>query len=206
MLSRFFALIPAAGKSRRMGQPKLLLPLGGRSVIEHVIAAFQEAAVRDIIVVARPNASALKSVVEHAGANVVRLDEDTPDMRTTVQRGLDWIETRFSPSDEDGWFLVPADHPTLAPTVITELARSWRVGAIAIPVFNGQRGHPALIGWQHVRGIRVFDQDVGLNAYFRSQRTATIEVPVDSAEVLTDLDTPQDYQKLQQRMASGDYL
>ena len=40
-----YALIPAAGKSRRMGRPKVSLPLGGRIVLEHVIAALQEAGI-----------------------------------------------------------------------------------------------------------------------------------------------------------------
>ena len=40
-----FALIPAAGRSRRMGRPKLALPLAGRSVLEHVVGALQQAGV-----------------------------------------------------------------------------------------------------------------------------------------------------------------
>ena len=38
-----FALIPAAGKSTRMGRPKLALPLGEKTVLEHVIAALRQA-------------------------------------------------------------------------------------------------------------------------------------------------------------------
>ena len=46
-----YALIPAAGKSRRMGRPKVSLPLGGRVVLEHVIVALKQAGIEDILVV-----------------------------------------------------------------------------------------------------------------------------------------------------------
>ncbi|MCC7353068.1 MAG: NTP transferase domain-containing protein, partial [Anaerolineae bacterium] len=45
------AVVLAAGQSRRMGEPKQLLPLGSRRVIEWVIAALREAEVDEIIVV-----------------------------------------------------------------------------------------------------------------------------------------------------------
>src|SRR5207237_3552168 len=49
------ALIPAAGKSTRMGRPKLALPLGGRTVLEHVVAALRDAGVEHVLVVVGPH-------------------------------------------------------------------------------------------------------------------------------------------------------
>jgi molybdenum cofactor cytidylyltransferase len=51
---RTIGLIPAAGKSRRMGQPKLLLPLRGTTVLEQVLAAVRSAGVDEILVVVAP--------------------------------------------------------------------------------------------------------------------------------------------------------
>ena len=51
MAGRVFALIPAAGKSARMGRPKLSLPLGDHTVLECVIATLREAGISDILVV-----------------------------------------------------------------------------------------------------------------------------------------------------------
>jgi len=45
------AIILAAGASRRMGQPKMLLPWGKVSVLEHVISVFAGAGIEDILVV-----------------------------------------------------------------------------------------------------------------------------------------------------------
>jgi CTP:molybdopterin cytidylyltransferase MocA len=108
---------------------------------------------------------------------------------------------------------VPADHPVLEAEVIRMLLgpshdrkgvddaaaplRS-RLGqaTIRIPTFNGERGHPTLIGWQHVAGIRALAKDVGLNAYLRAHPEAVREVPVEWETILFDMDTPEDYERI----------
>jgi CTP:molybdopterin cytidylyltransferase MocA len=120
-------------------------------------------------------------------------------MRATVEQGLLWLEDRFHPAPDDAWLLVPADHPTLDAAVVCELLRARAANApysIFIPAFQGRRGHPTLIGWKHVAGIRAQEVGQGLNIYLRQQAAQTYEVAVDSAEILWDLDTPEDYQRL----------
>jgi molybdenum cofactor cytidylyltransferase len=197
-----FAVLPAAGKSTRMGRPKLLLPLGGRTVLEHVLTALRQAGVDHVLVVVGPHVPELAAVATQAGAHVCALTEETPDMRATVERGLRWLEEQLQPQPEDAWLLCPADHPTLDPAVVRQLLAEQAnqpAGTIFIPSFGGRRGHPALIGWRHVAGIRELPAGVGLNVYLRQQAAVTREVPVASADVLWDLDTPEDYARLQER-------
>ena len=59
--------------------------------------------------------------------------------------------------------------------------------AVFVPTYDGRRGHPTLIGWGHVAGIRQLPKGLGLNAYLRGQPAATLEVPVSSPDVLADL-------------------
>jgi molybdenum cofactor cytidylyltransferase len=200
------ALIPAAGKSTRMGRPKLALPLGGRTVLEHVIAALRGAGVEHVLVVVGPHVPELVPLAEAAGADALLLPEETPDMRATVEHGLRRLERRFSPRPEDGWLLVPADHPTLDPSVVRQLlaARAARPDcSVVLPTHEGRRGHPALIAWRHVAGLRALPPGQGLNVYLRQQMGETLEVPVPTAEVLCDLDTPADYERLARRAGPG---
>ncbi len=193
------ALIPAAGHSMRMGRPKLALPLGDRTVLECVVQTLKAASVSDVVVVLGPHVSELVSLAEGAGAHPVMLAESTPDMRTTVQRGLDWIEQTIQPKPGDAWLLVPADHPAMDVDAIRNLIAEYQKQSrcsIAVPTFAGKRGHPALIAWKHVAGIRAFPPDRGLNAYLREHAGETLEVPVESNGVLFDLDTPEDYARL----------
>jgi molybdenum cofactor cytidylyltransferase len=197
-----FALIPAGGKSTRMGRPKLALPLAGRTVLEHVIAALRGAGVEQVLVVVGPHVSDLVPLAEAAGAETSLMAAETPDMRATVEHGLKWIEEHWQPQTGAHWLLVPGDHPTLEAGIVQQLlqvAERQPAYSIFIPTFEGRRGHPALIAWKHVAGIRALPPDVGINAYFRQRARETLEIPVASATILLDLDLPEDYERLRQQ-------
>ena len=91
-----FAVVPAAGKSTPTGRPKLTLPLGNRTVLEHVVAALQAGGRRRVLVVVGPRETALAELAGAAGAMVFVLAEETADMRATVEAGLRW-EEKFAP-------------------------------------------------------------------------------------------------------------
>lgn len=193
------ALIPAAGNSTRMGRPKLALPLGDRTVLEHVVSALRRAGVDSVVVVVGPHVPELGSLAEGAGAAVCPLDRATPDMRATVEEGLSWVEERFHPAPGDGWLLVPADHPALEPAAVRAMIAAWedRQGcSVIIPTYEGKRGHPALIDWKHVAALRGLPAGQGINTYLRHCAAETLELPVASAAVLCDLDVPADYERL----------
>jgi molybdenum cofactor cytidylyltransferase len=196
---RTFGLIPAAGKSRRMGRPKLLLPFGASTVLQHVVSALGTAEVSAIVVVTAPGDDDLAALASSAGAHVCRLDEDTPDMRATCLCGLAWIEREFQPHAEDGWLLLPADHPTVRPDVVRALidtARHEHAKDIFVPVHRGRRGHPTWLRWSHLAGLRAAPIDQGLNRFIRAHADTTCELAWSGDEILCDLDTPADYRRL----------
>jgi CTP:molybdopterin cytidylyltransferase MocA len=82
---------------------------------------------------------------------------------------------------------------------LREARQAHPEASIIVPVFGGRRGHPALIAWEHVAGMRALPPDTGLNVYLRRQAVATLELPVASETVLCDLDTPEDYERLLRR-------
>jgi molybdenum cofactor cytidylyltransferase len=194
-----------------MGRPKLSLPLGERTVIEHVLGRLREAEIQNVLVVAGPHVAELIPLAAAAGASVLLLEEPTEDMRATVEAGLNWIESNWRPTDSDAILLVPADHPLLCANIVMELVSIVRSlalenrarGDILIPTCNGRRGHPTLIGWRHVAGIRALPGHLGLNAYLRQHPEAVREVPVLSETVLLDLDTLEDYERIKGIVARG---
>jgi molybdenum cofactor cytidylyltransferase len=193
-----FAVVPAAGHSTRMGQPKLALQLGGRSVIEHVVTALRSGGCEHIVVVVGPHVPELASLAESAGAHVCRLTEPTAEMRATVEHGLRWLEEQFHPRPDDPWLLAPGDHPTLDAHVVRQLLAEYARGghSIVVPAVLGKRGHPTLLAWRHVEGIQKHRPDSGLNAYVRTCMSETLELEITGESVLCDLDTPADYERL----------
>ncbi len=199
-----FAIIPAAGKSTRMGRPKLALPLGERTILEHVVAALRQAEVEHILVVIGTHVMELAALAESAGGLVSFLASPPNGMRGTVEHGLRWLEERFQPCPNDTWLLVPADHPALDSVVIPQLESAYAAQpqfSIVIPTHNGRRGHPTLFAWKHVASIRTWPAELGLNTYVRHHATQTLEVPVSSPGVLWDMDTPEDYERLRRNWA-----
>ena len=77
------------------------------------------------------------------------------------------------------------------------LITAWgeRDGSILVPTHEGKRGHPTLIGWQHVVGLRAHRRDEGLNAYLRLHADQTRELSAGPSAV-EDVDTPEDYERL----------
>ena len=64
-----------------------------------------------------------------------------------------------------------------------------------VPVHEGRRGHPTLIAWRHVAGIRAHPTGKGINGYLRPQQEQIMEVSAPSAAVLWDMDAPADYER-----------
>jgi molybdenum cofactor cytidylyltransferase len=204
---RVVGVIPAAGLSRRMGQAKLALPLQGRSVLERVVEAVRTGGVAEVLVVLGPTSASLRQLAERAGARTLLLEQETPDMRATVQAGLTHLERLFQPRPDDAWLLLPADHPTLDAAVVQALvaaASGDREHSIFVPEHGGRRGHPTLLRWSHVAELLKLPEGQGLNAYIRSRDAQTRELPWPGADVLCDLDTPEDYAALRRAFEPGE--
>jgi CTP:molybdopterin cytidylyltransferase MocA len=181
-----------------MGRPKLALPLLGRPLLAHVVTALREGGADPVLVVLGPHVAELAEVAQAAGGEALVLPAATPDMRTTIEHGLDWLEARRAPAEDDAWLLTPGDQPTLDAALVRRLIESWRQrgeASILIPTHEGRRGHPALIGWRHAAGLRAHRRDEGLNAYLRLHAGATRELSAGPSAV-EDVDTPEDYERL----------
>ncbi len=185
-----------------MGRPKLALPLGAQTILERVVAAVRDGGVQDVLVVVAPATALLAPLAQQAGAAVHVVADETPDMRATIEAGLGWLEAKHHPQPDDAWLLLPADHPTVtpeAPRALIQAAQSNLDRSIFVPTHAGQRGHPTLLRWRHVAGLGTLPAGRGLNAYIRSHPDETLELPWPGADVLLDLDTPQDYEDLLRR-------
>jgi molybdenum cofactor cytidylyltransferase len=198
-----FALIPAAGRSRRMGSPKLLLDLAGQTLIARVLAALGRAGLTNRLVVVNSEDDVLKREVERHGGRALVPPTAPPEMRDSVAFGLHAVADDLAASGEAGepdwpWLLIPADHPVvLAETVQALLEAAGRnPGRIIVPTHRGRRGHPTVFAWKHALEIDQIPAGQGFNWILKQAATDVVEVAVASEGVLIDLDTPDDYDRL----------
>jgi len=200
---RFFAVIPAAGRSARMGTPKLLLRWGDRTLLEHVLEAWRRGGIERRIVVSHRDDRELAALARQAGAEVVIPETPPPEMKFSVQYALEHIAARDKPSENDAWLLAPADMPSLDAEVIRAVcaAAPAHPGKIVAPAHEGRRGHPVLFPWPLAAEVRQLGPEEGINRLL--QRHPVLELPVSAATILQDVDTPEDYRRLTGPQAEG---
>ena len=184
------AIIPAAGRSARMGRPKPLMPFGSSTILGCLVGSLRAAEVGRVVVVRSPDSSVLQQWC--AGQRIESVVNPEPErgMLSSIQVGVARIAG-------GGPLLVcPADHPAVRPeTIRTLLAAVSDRDSLAVPVFDGRRGHPLAIGAGLVAAIGELDPAIGLRQLLEQRGEFVNEIAVEDEGVILDLDTPEDYER-----------
>lgn len=191
---RLGAVVPAAGRSRRMGSEKILLPFGGATVLETVLAKLAAADVARTVVVLRADFPEAERRARAAGAVVVVNPDSDEEMLVSIRLGIAALE-----GSVDAFFVWPADHPAVRPATIRELAGRASKELAVIPVFSGRRGHPAILGAGLASDVERIPADSGLRQLWRTRADAVRELAVDDPGVLENLDDPETYERARRR-------
>ena len=136
------AVILAAGESRRMGQPKQLLPFGDKTMLECVIDAFRTPRVDEIRVVLGYKADKIAAKIAPSGCKIVRNDHYQQGMFTSIQAGL-----RALPKKAKLVMIAVCDQPRLKRKTVETLIEEFEKERhkILIPSYNGRQGHPPVL-------------------------------------------------------------
>jgi molybdenum cofactor cytidylyltransferase len=189
-ISKIWAVVLAAGESRRMKSPKLILPFRGRTIIENVILNILDSNIKNIVVVT----GAWKDEVLEAisGLPVIHCTNKnySTGMLSSAICGLNSL-----PAEAEAAMIFQGDQPEIEPDVITRMiiARENAGGGIVIPVHNGKRGHPLFIARKYFNKVASLDPNIGLRGLMSGFSNDIIEVEVDNAMILRDIDTKEDY-------------
>ncbi len=197
------AIILAAGRSRRMRRFKPLLTLGGQTVLERVISLYRSAGVADIRVVTGFRSQSIRSTMTGFPVAEVHNAAHDTGMFASVLAGIDTFD-----SDVPSFFVHPVDIPLVRPHTLTMLmgALDRRPAPVAYPVFDDIRGHPPLIDGALKDTILSHGGGGGLSALLRRFNATALDVQVADEGVLLDMDTPDDFQRLETRLATSDML
>jgi molybdenum cofactor cytidylyltransferase len=186
------AIILAAGQSKRMGRPKMLLPWGKLTVIEHVINTFLNAEMEDILVVTGGAHERVKEAIDRYPVRITHnADYITGEMLSSLQWGLS-----KTPDHVQATLIGLGDQPQIQEGSIRLICEAYRESRspLIVPSFQMKRGHPWLMAhslWDEILALRPPETPRD----FLNRHAAHIQyVNVDTPTVLADLDTPEDYQ------------
>jgi molybdenum cofactor cytidylyltransferase len=188
------ALILAAGESKRMGRPKMLLPWGNTTVLGHVISTYQSAGVEDILVVTGGAHKQIEEIVNlHHVRSVFNEQYAGGEMLSSLQRGL---QALLPNRDKVQAALIGlGDQPQVQVRTVQVICEAYRSlpFRLIVPSFQKRRGHPWLVEnslWHELLEMKPPQSPRD----FLSGHAGEIHyVEVDTASILADLDTPEDY-------------
>jgi molybdenum cofactor cytidylyltransferase len=181
-------VILAAGTSSRFGAFKPALLIGGKAMISRCIEGMYDVCER-IIVVGGNEIERLRTLVR--GFDKVECIENASyqnGMFSSVKAGL--AEVRG-----DRCLILPGDIPLVPPAVYRTLLA--READIVIPTFQKKRGHPICVSQSIIPRILAEPDSSSLREVITSMCYETVEV--DAEEILVDVDTPQDHERIRER-------
>jgi molybdenum cofactor cytidylyltransferase len=128
--------------------------------------------------------------------DVVIPDFPPLEMKISVGWGLRHVERTCGPKASDVWLMAPADMPGITAQIVDRLLDEHDAAspAILVPTVNGRRGHPVLFPWPLAIEVPQLGENEGLNALTR--RNVLRKIAVNDPQILNDLDTPTDYQRM----------
>jgi molybdenum cofactor cytidylyltransferase len=191
-MSGIGAVVLAAGESRRMGEPKLLLPWGKVSVLGHIIQTLRQAGIEDVLVVTGAWRERVEKEAVKFGARLVHNEIfASGGMLSSIQCGLraQLPETRAA-------LICLGDQPQMQAEVVRAICDAYRQtqARVVIPSYANRRGHPWLAEkglWQEILHL---PPDATPRAFLSAHAKEILYVSADPS-ILLDLDTPEDYQQ-----------
>lgn len=177
-------LVLAAGRSERMGEPKPLLEIEGRTFLEATITALRDGGCTQVTAVVASSDAATTARSAGAGVTEGRPDGEQID---SLRSGLDALDDNVAAA-----VVLPVDHPRVRPATVGTLIDAWRTESSAVvrPVHVGRPGHPTVFPRRVWAALR--DPDLADGARSVVERERVVDVPVDDPGVLVDIDTPDD--------------
>lgn len=185
-------VVLAAGAAERMGEPKLLLPFGGSTVLNTTLASVEASEVDRVIVVSGANADSIEASIVGDRASVVR----NPNYRSGNMSSF--VTAAEADPEASAYILVPGDLPTIRTGVINEMVELWGESRpwAAVTSYVDGLAHPFLVSRDALElAMRTPGDKVLGRLLIESddERVVRLECPYAGPR---DVNTPEEYDAL----------
>ena len=186
------AIILAAGESRRMGKPKLLLPFGDTSMIEKVVSNTSRSQLDKTIVVLGSDSGPIMKLLQGYHLETVHNSQYKDGMLSSVQCGL-----RAVSDTTDAVMVLLGDQPMIGNAVMDRMIDVFKKSdkGIIVATHLGKRGHPILFARKYLQEVMGFPPEKGLKELLQRFSADIEEMETGNPEILRDIDTEKDYQE-----------
>jgi molybdenum cofactor cytidylyltransferase len=188
---RIVGVILAAGRSERFGPPKQLLPLGGTTLLGHVVRNANGSILDDVVVVLGRSAAEIEESLDLGRATAVDNTAYPSGCASSLLAGLD------AAGDCESLVLLLGDQPGVSTEVIDLVARDWLANRswAAVTSYRGELGHPFVFARSAFDDLRALHGDKAVWKLIEAHPHRVRRVEVDR-ELPPDIDTAEDYRRL----------
>lgn len=193
-MTNIHALLIAAGESKRMGEPKQLLPWGNKTLMEHQIEVLQKADLQ-ISVVLGANAKLIQKTIEHLKVEIAHNDHWNMGMGNSISCGAKGIHS--NKNSYDGILIALVDQPLITSQHFQTMIDRFEPGKNQIIVSKsetGVTGPPVLFDITYLDELMELRGEAGAKPIIKNHQEKVILIPCQSS--LEDIDTPEAYQRL----------
>jgi molybdenum cofactor cytidylyltransferase len=195
------AVVLAAGLSRRMGQAKLLMKVGGRAIVRYVVESALAGGVDAVWVVTGPDVEPIEAAL--AGFEVQLVVNPAPEegQAASVRAGIAAL-----PPSVDAALIALGDQPLLAPSIIPALLAARRTSPklIVAPRYRDGQGNPVVFRREIFPELLRLTGDQGARPIIQQEPARVEWVDLD-LPMPPDVDTPDDYEKIRASLRAGNH-
>ncbi len=200
----FGVVILAAGRSARMGKPKLLLPWGRTSVLGHLIAQWRALRSRQIAVVCAPTNQSIQAELDRLGLPTHnRIVNPAPEqgMFSSIRCAAQWPGWQEVLTH---WAIVLGDQPHLKGQTLRQVLdfSAAHPAKTCQPARRGHGRHPVLLPKAIFRRI-ANSTAATLKEFLAAKPRQVTLCELDDPALDLDIDRPEDYQNALRFAAQG---
>ena len=183
-------ILLAAGESKRMGKPKLLLPFGKSTILEQTIDNLLSSEVGEVIVVVGYRAQEMIKAIADRPVKVAVNPLYPQGMSTSILTGLNLVDSKAQ-----RLMVTLADQPLINNKVFNQLVEESLAAdkGITIPIYRGKRGNPIIFSTKYKEELLSLKGDVGGRQIIKQHPDDILEVAIDSESINIDIDTLANY-------------
>lgn len=195
------AIVLAAGESTRMGLPKLLLQIKGKSLLQHVIDNALQSKVGEVIVVLGAEAPKLRREIKPTQVQIIENASYQEGLSTSLKAGLQAVNPRAQ-----AVLVLLGDQPLVSHDIIDALIDKYEKSGslIVAPVYRGRRGNPVLFARSLIPELSRVTGDKGGREIIEKHPDRLATVDFESIIMGSDIDSWDDYKEVCRFLQNGD--
>jgi molybdenum cofactor cytidylyltransferase len=190
-------VILAAGASSRMGRPKQLLDWGGMPLVRAAALNALGAGLAPVLVVTGGAQEAVEGALANLPVQLVHNASYAEGQSTSLRAGIAALG-----AEPDAALVLLGDQPFVTREIIQQLVAAYRAkpvpdAHIVAPRYRGVRGNPVLFGRSVFPDLLTVAGDQGARTILAARAAEIRLVDIDDERPLADIDTPEEYERLQ---------